>query len=103
MSAPRNPSFGPIEESSIPPLDSHLKTLANNKTRIGKVYDHLIGEFLRDHDQPGMIVNAEEIVRDAPMHIIAFLALTEGMPDLPNRVKLIELIEATMPKDGGGK
>jgi hypothetical protein len=95
MSAPRNPSFGPIEESSIPPLDSHLKTLANNKTRIGKVYDYLLGDICRM-----VITNAVAFKAGAfSSALIGILAETEHVADLPNRKRLIELIEAAMPNE----
>lgn len=97
MSAPRNPAFGPVTESDLPPLDDHLKTITSNKTRIGKVYDFLFGQIADVF--PKTATSIDWIDDNGAVDFILILAATEHMADLPNRKRLVELVEAAMPKE----
>ena len=88
---------------SIPPLDDHLQSIRYSATKMAKVYDFLLGEFVRYSidtclkPQSGHIVYGPVCINSES--IITLLAATVAYPDLPNRKALIELVEAAMPKE----
>jgi len=119
-----NPAFGPqgIETAyeamaraerdagrSVPPLDQHLKSLTIEKTRLGKVYDYLLGEQCKSLESSmnprifdtvaEMHDNLRKIVSIQAITLLWGLAATEGYIELPNRKRLIALVEQAMAKE----
>lgn len=86
-----NPAYGPISERGLPPLDQHLQSLTINKTRIGKVYDFLLGKFIERLDAEMLSISGHFCCET-----LEILAATEAYHDLPNRKRLVELIEKAM-------
>lgn len=98
-----NPAFGPVvpdKDRSIPPLDQHLKSLTIEKTRIGKVYDFLLGGIVKQVEAAERLgVELGETMNLRETALLSLVA-TEGYHELPNRKRLVELIEKAMPKEG---
>jgi len=99
------------ENRSIPSLESHVEAVARNATRLDKAIDFLIGEFIGQHFEPrGLKEDGQPIAVcdekglslaiwlhcERCLHI---LELTRHRPDLPNRIRLLELVEKAMPPE----
>jgi hypothetical protein len=97
-------------DRSIPPLDQHLKTIKEqwnedrvHRTRMDKAIDFLIGEWIDEaeweqHDKHPPCLIHKVICKRYASNAIALLELTATRPHLPNRIRLLELVEAAMPK-----
>jgi hypothetical protein len=87
-------------DRSIPPLDQHLKTITDNgrvrSTQMDKVIDWLV---------KGIATRLERNIRNGhgmdfseTAESLLILEATRHRPHLPNRQRLLELVEASMPK-----
>jgi hypothetical protein len=90
-------------DRSIPPLDQHLKTIKEqwnedrvHRTQMDKVIDWLV---------KGIATRLERNIRNGhgmdfsdTAESLLILEATRHRPHLPNRQRLLELVEAAMPK-----
>lgn len=109
MSIPENPSFGPkgietaieaiarSQQISIAEAEKQLNSIRTSlkieETRLGKIYDFAFGLLC-------MRFSVRTVSPDEFIESCRLLAVTESMPELPNRKKLVSVLEIAMGTEG---
>lgn len=88
----------PDKHRSLPPLIEDIQQIHADRSRMDKAIDFLLG-IVCDRIENHAREFVAEAVHDTASDLVWILEATRHRPNLPNRQRLLELVEAAMPKE----